>query len=122
MIATPEEARKLWCPMVRIVRHVDVYREIPSVGGSHPLATDEIKETHVVGGCNTTSRRQVLPHFRCIADQCAMWRWVPKTGIRPEVIDDPRLGPGGKRVIHRDGPIAPTHGFCGLAGRPEVAP
>lgn len=52
---------------------------------------------------------------RCIAQHCAAWRWIPKTGVRPEVVSNA----GIKRVVREDGPVPPTHGYCGLAGRQE---
>lgn len=58
----------------------------------------------------------------CIGDHCAMWRWGEFTTVsRDEVVADPSLGPGGKRVI-QVAASAPVAGYCGLAGKPEVAP
>lgn len=78
MSHTPEQARDLWCPMVRV-------GVMPSSGG--PSAVND---------------PTVDLHGTCIADKCAMWRWTA-----------PQLGKRDK---------APTHGYCGLAGRPEVTP
>lgn len=53
----------------------------------------------------------------CIASKCAFWRWTPKEGMREEVVTHGDT----KRIVDRMGPINPTHGHCGIAGRPEVA-
>lgn len=93
MSHTPAQARELWCPMVRVGVQ-------PSSGG--PSAIND----------PTT----VNYHGSCIAETCAMWRWVPpKTTYKPT---------GGNNAFveeHIYEPVAPTHGYCGLAGRPEVA-
>lgn len=77
MIATPEEARELWCPMVRIARRET---ERPS-GGSLSTGTG-----YVVGGCNTDALggTRVPASCRCIAASCAMWRWAPSTTTHHE--------------------------------------
>lgn len=73
---TPEQAKDLWCPMARV-------GVLPGAGGP--------------AGINDPT---VEFHTNCIADKCAMWRWVPA-----------ELGARHK---------PPTHGYCGLAGRPEA--
>lgn len=101
--------------MVRIARHEVVTVERMTIGN----LTSVSEEHHVVAGCNTDTlgRTRVPASCRCIAEQCAMWRWVPKTGRRNE----PTVMNGMIEVyVPASGP--PTHGFCGLAGRPEVAP
>ena len=62
---TPEQAKALWCPMVRIAR-----REVELYGRSEG-------QQHVVGGCNTDALEgtRVPASCRCIAAECAMWRW-----------------------------------------------
>lgn len=84
---TPDQARELWCPMVRIARD-------ETTGDDHGRT--------IVAGCNTDALGglRVPNSCRCIADQCAMWRWAPEP--------------------HE--PSWRMRGFCGLAGRPEVAP
>lgn len=54
----------------------------------------------------------------CIADQCAMWRWAPTTESVPAEIE----GAGGTpaRAWKTTVPTQ-TVGYCGMAGRPEVA-
>lgn len=64
---TPEQARQLWCPMVRVSRREKVVAE----------EALHAHNTAVVGGCNTDpiAGNPVPASCRCIADQCAMWRW-----------------------------------------------
>ena len=95
---TVEEAQKLWCPMQRIAR----------TGGGETLAAYNMIDDWKDG---------VSTGIGCISSACACWRWMPKEGERPEVIQEVS---GFKRVITRHGPMTPTHGYCGLAGRPEV--
>ena len=53
----------------------------------------------------------------CIADQCAMWRWAPTTASVPTDTE------GASGTSARTWKTVPTQtvGYCGLAGRPEVA-
>ena len=117
MIHTETKARELWCPMVRIAR-----REL-----IQPHAPDTAYNNTVVAGCNTDAlgRTRVPASCRCIASECAMWRWVPSD----ETHQERRIVPvevGNTRGIRKmevtvNVPNAPTHGYCGLAGRPEVS-
>jgi hypothetical protein len=91
---TVKEATGKWCPMVRGARH-----ETYSTGGdSKPVHT-------IVGGCNTDmlGGTRIPASCRCIADKCAMWRWIAYPG---------------KNIsgTHIDVPSA--YGYCGLAGKP----
>lgn len=96
---TVTEASKLWCPMVRV-------GVTPASGG--PAAVND-----------PTSIAEFFGW--CIGDKCATWRWVPsgKT-IREKCVID--RGHGNFQMGHKDVPTKPTHGYCGLAGRPEVMP
>lgn len=90
-LRTEKEASELWCPMVRIARHeVTEQRETVTNDMVRVISTD-----HVVGGCNTDAlgRNRVPASCRCIASQCAMWRWS-----EIDCGDDRR-------------------GYCGLAGQ-----
>lgn len=110
MSHTTEQARELWCPMVRVVQigatettstynrvlakhHVPVNLADPDDGGKAMQAA--ILKSEV----------QMSQASRCIADKCAMWRWVP----------------GGLKSSAGDRQPT-TRGYCGLAGRPEVMP
>lgn len=73
---TPAQATAMWCPMVRA-----------SNGTDSPA------------NCGNSKDYRKATFARCIADQCAMWRW-----------SDKRLG---EKDL--------THGYCGLAGRPEFS-
>lgn len=110
MMHTPAEARELWCPMVRTVR-----RET-----SNPERGPEPRNLELVGGCNSDAlgRLRVPASCRCIADQCAMWRWVPSTTVHKE----PRVqeSQGLRYVQNVDVPDAPTHGYCGIGGIPAL--
>lgn len=100
MMNTPEQARELWCPMVRIARRETIEHR---TGYQETYRDEEV----AVAGCNTDALggNRVPASCRCIADQCAMWRWIPR--IFDTDVGDPLQLP-------------PTHGYCGLAGRPEV--
>ena len=91
MSHTTEEVKNLWCPMARM----------DGVNGSYNRETVASHE-----------------HPTCIADDCAAWRWTPtgETNMAEKVVTDG----GYSRIIHVRVPTAPTHGCCGLAGRPEV--
>lgn len=114
---TVEQAKSLWCPLVRTAR-----RESEKPYNPHSKASQG--DTFVVGGCNTDALEgtRIPLSCRCIGDACAMWRWGEFTTVsRDEVVADQSLGPGGKRVIQVASSV-PVAGYCGLAGRPEVAP
>lgn len=101
---TPEEAQTLWCPMARIAR-----REIAVEAATihKPTSVEHIHErAEIVGGCNTDALggNRIPASCRCIADQCAMWRWRPETVGNVTTTYAPGQRPG----------------YCGLAGRPEV--
>lgn len=88
---TPEEAKNLWCPMVRAARRE---RERPE----NPRSSLGQGETYIVGGCNTDALGgdRVPASCRCIANKCAMWRW---------------------EVDYPDGVLKRKEtGYCGLAG------
>lgn len=75
-------------------------------------------ETVIVGGVNhdalsgdnrrLSTDHQPLASCRCIADKCAMWRWSDRAPNSTDGID---------RSLDR----AARRGYCGLAGRPELA-
>lgn len=113
MMLTREEAEATWCPMVRIAR----LEEVPGIISAEGMT--------VVGGCNSDAlsrnRVRVPASCRCIADKCAMWRWGEyRMGeLAGKVIDEPALGPGGKRM-HFTANKVPHRGYCGLAGAPVI--
>lgn len=88
---TPSEAAGLWCPMVRI-------GITPEAGG--PSAINDPMSPY---------------KGQCIADRCAMWRWVPDSGSEP--YDCPQTG----AKLHRSF-VVRERGYCGLAGAPWAAP
>ena len=105
MSHTPKQARTLWCPMVRIARR-EVAVEAAAI--EKPTSVEHIhKRVEIVGGCNTDALGgfRIPASCRCIADQCAMWRFI----------DKPFANDGIDRS-HME-----RRGFCGIAGRPEVA-
>jgi hypothetical protein len=131
---TTEQARTLWCPMVRSVRwEADSFHADPSA------------PTSPVGGCNSGGKAARSPQgARCIADQCAMWRWSSKDATQARVIAKEKLvldeSSAGERPAGCDGwkfqpcdhfkrtyaqwvqpqsqADANRTGYCGLAGNP----
>lgn len=104
---TPEEAQALWCPMVRAARRE---RERPEGSMSQG-------ETYIASGCNTDALggNRVPVFCRCIADRCAMWRWAHTT---ESVRTEHEVCNGSTAVLYTP-KVVRTHGYCGLAGRPE---
>jgi hypothetical protein len=104
---TPEQAKELWCPMVRVAR-----REVAEIN----IKPGESYEQVIVGGCNSDSlgRTRVPASCRCIADKCAMWRWEHMTDSVPTVTE----GPSGLKARTFETRVVRTHGYCGLAGKP----
>lgn len=88
MSHTPEQAKNLWCPMVRA-----------SNGDDQP--------------CNAgnSSDYRKATFARCIANECAMWRWVYTSASVPMKIENGATVYATKEIK--------THGYCGLAGRVE---
>ena len=121
MSHTQKQASELWCPMVRVGVQ-------PSSGG--PSAIND----------PTT----VNYHGSCIAETCAMWRWVDKPSqvYRVTAMCEDRFAeteperPAGlnntfvfvpcdeNADAHWAEPeevwLSRRRGYCGLAGRPEV--
>jgi len=83
---TEDEARKLWCPMAR-------------------YAWDEDKRAYnrygFIGNDDTAEDVLNPESCRCIASECAVWRWFTDQQYAE--------GPGGTFALER-------HGYCGLAG------
>jgi hypothetical protein len=71
---TDKEARSLWCPLARVVSTITGQ----SVAVNRSMFKEE--EEEIAAGC------------RCIASDCAMWRWSKEEA---------------------------TEGYCGLAGKGE---
>lgn len=102
---TREQASELWCPMVRTIRvgaapYQDAYNRVVTMEShkimGRPQADGELDLGEPIPISVLGGEVDFSPESsRCIADKCAMWRWSP----------DDR-----------------THGYCGLAGRPEVQP
>lgn len=101
---TVEQAKALWCPMARIARDESITIEKAAIGEMVHVT----EQRHIVGGCNTDARgdTRVPSSCRCIADQCAMWRWG--TYIAPPLGAEP--GKLVEGVNHRA-----EWGYCGLA-------
>jgi hypothetical protein len=78
-----------------------------------------------LGGPSAINDPDVKFHGNCIAERCAMWRWAPGVGMHQEIntgeVRYVMAGFGFKRINIGDTfdvPNAPTHGYCGLSGRP----
>lgn len=106
---TPEQAKELWCPMVRIARREDTH---PDEGGAV-----------VVAGCNTDALcgMRVPASCRCIGNKCAMWRWAPAEETRTKMRTAPNPTKPGETIEYQvQEQLKSDYGYCGLAGRPEV--
>lgn len=57
----------------------------------------------------------------CLASECAMWRWWATGNIIKVGIEAVRTEGGRVEERVKYAPEQPTQGYCGLAGRPEVA-
>lgn len=88
------KSRQLWCPMVRM---------------------EQQRST----GCSAVNDPKIYS-ANCIGSCCAMWRWMP--GKVKKVLQIVPNDAGGGDEVYVDVPQPPTHGYCGLAGRPEVMP
>lgn len=55
---------------------------------------------------NRDQSGQVVDRSMCIASRCMAWRWIVRFGTSPDNPADCAILPS-------------THGYCGLAGRPE---
>ena len=100
---TEKEAETKWCPYSR-----PVYRAKLGDCGFQPGNRDIGEDANVI----------LRPVVNCIASQCAMWRWVAEhdgsfhlTMTGPDLTVQSRI-PNFKRS---------DRGYCGLAGKPEVA-
>lgn len=108
---TEEEASKKWCPFARMVGALD-----SDCGSDFP------RNEGVLSGWNRRSDHLGgTPAPRCVASQCAAWRWgqkpnpdwkQPSFGFQMGMPwPDPRTEPP---LYVAD----ETRGYCGLAGRP----
>lgn len=104
---TPEQATKLWCPMVRLA----------ACKPNGDVSEGQTVMNRLQNGVNIA----IPDAGRCIAEKCAMWRWVPKFE-EPKPLPKPSVGRGVtflKPLPPK--PVMPTHGYCGLAGRGVTA-
>lgn len=91
MMLTREQAAEVWCPMVRLTRATD----------SGSIVNGQTVFNRVELGA---SPKPAWPSVSsCIADKCAMWRWVQ----------------GGQKNSAGDRHPT-TRGYCGLAGAPVI--
>jgi len=131
MINTPEEAKELWCPMARVAQagHTDInvaynrsltksHRLVRVAVVKNPddfeLGETPMPETGELMALSTDWNTSLAAN--CLGDKCAMWRWVPTTESVPVETE----GMSGPARTWKTVPTQ-THGYCGLAGRPEVA-
>lgn len=125
---TVEQAKELWCPMVRIAR-----REVVA---TH--CQDTADNLAIVGGCNTDAlgKTRVPASCRCIGEQCAMWRWSEDRPMRKIVPAsslttvphpknfvyhdaDENEGEPARYIETEESADARRRGYCGLANRPN---
>jgi hypothetical protein len=130
---TPEQAKELWCPMARVgqVGEVDVpvaYNRTMSrflkpvkvaivqspsnfeMGEMPKPETGTIMAMEIDVNISTGSE--------CVAEKCAMWRWVPKY----ESASMPTHTSASAHTVIAPKQTTPTYGYCGLAGTPGAAP
>lgn len=115
MSHTPEQAKELWCPMVRL---------------AGCLPNGEVQPGQTVVNrlqINLNSGAEIPSSSKCLAEKCSMWRWEPSKTTHAErrVIDMSQYGTGfnpGMQFVETtvQVPDAPTHGYCGISGRPEA--
>lgn len=97
---TPEEARSLWCPMVRHEGDVAAFNR----------GTEDCNPTNA----NTEKTPDAFKDkysCTCIADKCAMWRWERTT----RSVRQTTVGAFGVDVPTYEQRTVRTHGYCGLA-------
>ena len=94
---TPEEATKLWCPMVRLA----------ACKPNGDVSEGQTVMNRLQNGVNIA----IPDAGRCIAEKCAMWRWHPDTRVNTFTGQLVMPGAGG------DNDPIPAKGYCGLAGR-----
>lgn len=112
MQVTEQQAGTLWCPMSRV----------GIVAGEHAVAVNR----HGNPGA-------IEEESRCLGSACMFWRWV---GLKADpahaaaVAKLMREGnvahPKAAKMVADDPekyglPGKPTHGYCGIAGKPEFA-
>ena len=69
----------------------------------------------------------------CNAEKCAAWRWLPLSASDPEFVAAIKKAMPDHKNNHKAAvkyvmdnreelglPTIPTHGYCGLAGKPEA--
>ena len=105
---TPEQARALWCPMVRIERDESITIETAAIADMVQVT----EQRHIAAGCNTDALGgcRIPASCRCVAEQCAMWRWEHTTKSVPV--------PGENGATCYEQRVVRTHGYCGLSPLP----
>lgn len=130
MSHTPEQAKELWCPMARVAQtgntdtgtayNRTLDRQLRLVN----VAVIQNPESFELGTAPMPEQGQIMAldtdvglskAARCVADKCAMWRWQSRfEDVKPLRANGfPVMPPPPER-------LPSTHGYCGLAGRPEV--
>lgn len=120
---TPEQARELWCPMARVAQigavetnatynraltktHVPV-----KLADASPNAFELGEEPKPVAATMLKVELQLSGAARCVATECAMWRWEHTTASVPTTT----LGASGEPARTFETRTVRTHGYCGLA-------
>jgi hypothetical protein len=93
MAITEEEAQARWCP----------YAVVDHGGATH---------NRIFGA----RPHEMAPGTQCLGSICMAWRQraEPAGYTEQVVVDDPTMGPGGKRLAPRH--VDRVVGWCGLAG------
>ena len=94
-------ARRLWCPMVRIVigPETSTWQCVAVTNRCQELDTDKVN---------------------CIASSCMMWRWEPQREWldKVEKAIAETNGAFDQHAIEEMMEMLPRQGYCGLGGRP----
>lgn len=126
MMHTPEEASALWCPMARVAQggHTDIQAAYNRTLTKQHIPTRMLKvrdpEDFELGQESAEesvamvleTQQRISMASMCLGDKCAMWRWGTTEHIPAH------MEPGKLYAAERV--QSTTHGYCGLAGRPEV--
>jgi hypothetical protein len=120
---TPKQARTLWCPMARVAQvgaaettttynRVFIKTHVPiRLADASPEAFELGQQPEPISASMLKTDLQISGASRCIADQCAMWRWEHTTASVPTTT----LGAGGEPARTFETRTVRTHGYCGLA-------
>lgn len=130
MSHTVEQAVQLWCPFARVAqvgaietqasynRSIQKTHRVVSVLKATPDAFELGKEPQTEPAVLLDVSVEPSRAANCLGDKCAAWRWVHTTASVP--VETQGAGHGVAKTFEQI--AVKTHGFCGIAGSPEVSP